>query len=438
MRFFHVYIDGKEKKLKMKKVILLVLIGLTIMITEVCGIHAEASQTNLSDKCVGIKDFLLANLDEFKKQYNATYDDTLSVDGFEGYTLVYVIDKEKYAVYIDFNDDNGYILISLDLIIYKLENKGDLDYLKNVKFAYYSILDGFLYKKDGLYHSFVTPKETDKSVQYGYEGQTGSGDGYILNIDKYVSDRYSNYTLKNSYDYCATSIDYVPIVQSDVDFYRKYISKDNGNTYPFLQSEQSCALVAATNVMYSWRNTRIIPQLPDPTWPWVNIEAQRRAESFYSTYGTGTGGTGIESYWKSTSFTEVPEVYAVARAYAVAEKEYTPEHGLSANDAMETICHTISKYNLLIEPGLTPHFANVMIYLRNDRAVFLGISNSSSYGNHAVALLGYREYTYKTGWWIYEKEETAYFYIILDGYNNNVTYFDPNTPAYPSFEFVYN
>ena len=428
----------RREKFIMKKIILLVLIGLTIWITEVCGIHAEASQTNISDKCAEVKNFLLANLDEFKKQYHENYDDTLSVDSFEGYTLVYVIDKEKYAVYIDFNDDNGYILISLDLIIYKLENKGDLDYLKNVKFAYYSILDGFLYKKDGLYHSFVTPKETDKSVQYGYEGQTGDGDGYIWNIDKYVSDRYSNYTLKNSYDYCATSIDYVPIVQSEVNYYRKYISKDNGNTYPFLQSEQSCALVAATNVMYSWRNTGIIPQLPAPTWPCVNIEAQRRAESIYSTYGTGTGGIGIEFYWKSTSLTEAPEVYAVARAYAVAEKGYTPERGLTADEAMATMIHTVGVYNLVIKPKTSPHFADVMLFLRNDRAVFLGISNSSSYGNHAVALLGYREYTYKKTWWFVETEETAYFYIILDGIKRYVSYFDPNTTAYPSFEFVYN
>lgn len=105
---------------------------------------------------------------------------------------------------------------------------------------------------------------------------------------------------------------------------------------------------------------------------------------------------------------------------------------------MATMIHTVGEYNLEIQPQTSPHFADVMLFLRNDRAVFLGISNSSSYGNHAVALLGYREYTYKKTWWFVETEETAYFYIILDGIKRYVSYFDPNTTAYPSFEFVYN
>lgn len=422
----------------MKKIILLVLIGLTIWITEVCGIHAEASQTNISDKCAEVKNFLLANLDEFKKQYHENYDDTLSVDSFEGYTLVYVIDKDKYALYIDFNDDNGYMIISLSMVIYKLETKGDLDYLKNVDFAYYSIVDGFLYEENGRYHSFIDSQANPEVVQYGYKGQASDGDGFIYNLDDYIADRYSNYKLNKSYDYCATSIDYVTTIRDGVDFYRKYISKDNGKTYSVVEAENGCALVAATNVMYSWRNTGIIPQLPAPTKAKVNIEAQRRAESFYSTYGTGTGGTGIESYWKKTSITEGPEVYSVAREYAVTQKGYTPVRGLSASEAMATMIHTVGEYNLVIKPKTSPHFADVMLFLRNDRAVFLGISNSSSYGNHAVALLGYREYTYKKTWWFVETEETAYFYIILDGIKRYVSYFDPNTTAYPSFEFVYN
>ena len=41
--------------------------------------------------------------------------------------------------------------------------------------------------------------------------------------------------------------------------------------------------------------------------------------------------------------------------------------------------------------------------------------NSSRYGTHSMACLGYRKYSYTSGWWIFSSTKTAYLFNVDDG-----------------------
>ena len=114
----------------------------------------KAAEINLDEKCQEVVNFLSENITEFRNEYNASHEDKLNVTSFEGYTLVYVIDYDTYGVYIDFNDDNGYILTSFDYEIYDLQTTGDLEYMKNVSFSSYHTVDGFIVDNGTTYSHY--------------------------------------------------------------------------------------------------------------------------------------------------------------------------------------------------------------------------------------------------------------------------------------------
>lgn len=77
---------------------------------------------------------------------------------------VYVVSTDQKGVYIDFNDDNGYMVIVDNYSVLAFETSGDLKYLKNLEYTYYSIYDGFLYTDEvGKYipHEFNLLDESD-------------------------------------------------------------------------------------------------------------------------------------------------------------------------------------------------------------------------------------------------------------------------------------
>ena len=68
----------------------------------------------------------------------------------------------------------------------------------------------------------------------------------------------------------------------------------------------------------------------------------------------------------------------------------------------------------------------------------MSINGSSTYGNHGVSLIGYYEYSYKSGWWIFSSTKYAYFYEIADNWTSaSSKFFDPNTDASPTLKACY-
>lgn len=397
----------------------------------------KAAEVNLDEKCQQVVNFLSENITEFRNEYNASHEDKLNVTSFEGYTLVYVIDYDTYGVYIDFNDNNGYILTSFDYEIFDLQTSGDLEYMKNVSFSSYHTVDGFIVD-NGTTYSHYEENENQEDVKYGYNGQVGNGDAYIYDIDKYIADRYPSYTYEATVD-AADNYYYMTSTQIENSYYVHRISDDGGKNYG-LYSSNNCAINAVFNVMSLWQLNGFLPNLPAKN-VYIDMSKEIVNDKFYQEFGTGYGGPGITEYWTTNDEVNLKythELYYQSRYYMVNYENWRPDDGITAVQAENMIGWNGGYYERkVLRTDIVKTFSSTLEFLDAGYAVWAGIRNGDSYGNnHAVTLIGYKRYTYKDGWWIFAQTKTAYFFLVDDGIVNNYTYFDPNANSRVSYEFI--
>lgn len=423
----------------MKKISLFLLFGLFFLTIGFFEIHASANEASLQEQCAQIVNFISDHFSEFKKEYNKAYEEKLSATRIEGYSPIYIIDAEEYGVYLDFNDDRGYLVTTLSYNIYKVEVTGDLNYLKGETFFYYSVQDGFLYQENGVYQKY-DEGASNSNFKYGYSGQSGSGESNIYDISGYVADRYPDYTFEESNEHIVETGRMISCLMSEFSYYIKHISKDGGYTYPYMEVEANCAITAATNVMFNWRTMFLYAGIPAYDWR-HDITERMKEDPDYNAYANGSGGVGITSYWTKNDASileNFPDLYNHLRIHARSSTSFRPDHGMTIDETRDVMLAAYLDYNKdPITINKTTTFADALNSLSKDKAVLMGVNNSISYSSsHAVALLGYYKYTYKSGWWIFSSTKTAYFYAINDGYNP-YAYFDPNCNSKLSFEFLY-
>ncbi|MCM1131162.1 MAG: hypothetical protein NC087_00745 [Anaeroplasma bactoclasticum] len=425
----------------MKKLCISLLISVSFVgLWVIKGPKAVASEESVEVKCNNIVNVITEHLSEFKEEYNKDSKEKLEAVGAEGYSIAYIIDAESYGVYIDFNEDNGYLVCSTSYELYEVEPKGDIDYLKGVEFTYYSVIDGFLYRDGESYHKYIKEGRSADKL-YKYKGKSGDGEGDIYDITAYMADRYPSYTLVSSYEDTYVKGKYRATSMLSTSYYIKNVSRDGGQNYQSTESESNCALTAAFNVMSSWKQMGYYDKFPLKT---VNKDMREEIleDPNYEKYGTGVGGVGIDSYWTTNialRLRYMPELYYFCNYYSTAANHYTPESGLTTAQAREIFIFCTSQYMGGTKyPYKSTNFSDVMTSLQEGRAVFMGVSGSKTFGgDHAVALLGYRQYSYKTGVWIFSQTKTAYFFMIDDGHTESITYFDPSGNSKLSYEFVY-
>ncbi len=419
----------------MKKILIVLLVGVIFISINFTSTKVQASEKTLKSSCEKMVNFIEDNLMTFRNEYNKINEDTFKANFIEGYSIVYVIDENKYGVYLDFNDDNGYLVSSFTFDLYHMEVDGDLDYLKDVKFTYYSSADGFLKYNGKKYEKY--DEEPISDTIYGYNGQDEPGDAYIYDIDAYMADRYPSYNLVETHEVAYDN--YLPMEMFKTTRFIKRISKDGGNNYYYYETESNCALNACFNVFNSWQYMGFYSGMPTPE-DQIDISESIKEDPNYEQYGTGQGGIGIESYWTTQNDLEhVYELYEKICYYATKYRDYTPVSGFSTANTKDLIYFITSYYGGgTVTPKTSTNVSDILGHLDIGRAVFMGVRNSKTFVlNHAVACIGYRIYTYKSGVWIFSSTKKAYFYMIDDGHTGGVSYIDPNCNSKLNFEFIY-
>ncbi len=421
----------------MKKFFSLLLICLSFLTFVLFGsTKVEAEENYLSRQCNSMIQYFSNHLEELQEEYNnhiESWEDKLHINKIEGYSLIQILDNNSYGIYLDFDGDNGYLLTSFSFQLYELETKGDLKYLKDVSMAYYHTMDGFMYY-DGIQYQKYEKIEAPK-VHYGADGQNGNGDGIISNLPAYVADRYNKYNLEKEYNdmehnyYCTT--------QDSTSYYANYVSTDGGYTYEY-SSEGNCAPNAIFNMMNLWQYYKKMPNLPSEN-DREDFDKIMENHGQYAAYGTGQPGVGIDSYWTVNPYAlnRMFALYAHIREYSYRYYGYTPEIGLSLEDCIGVVNWISYYYGYKIEALTTDTFTNVQSFLDNGNAVFLGVNNSSTYGNHAMCILGYSKYSYTSGWWVFAETHVKYFYLVDDGHHGGPLYFDPNWEPRLVVDFIY-
>ena len=421
----------------MKKVLLvfcLVILGVGLF----GSVQASADTVNLNDQCLEMVDYISSHKGELEDVFNQNLkeDEELNISSIEGYSLIYILDEEDYGVYIDFNGNHGYILITFDSVIYELKATGDLDYLKDVSLAYYYSADGFLYQTENGYERYGINERTGVIGA----GQFGSGDGNIYDLSAYVSDKYPNYTFVEEVaplaeDYRAT------LNQIDISYFVKMYSYDGGYTYGKFDytAESNCAFIAIYNVTNSWQQQNILPMI-DPSTVTVDFEETVRNDGNYAKYGNQAHGVGITEYWTMNPYgiQKIPEVYNRVRTYAVVNFDYTPDSaGITFNELCQTVKYVAHTYHHQeFDYTVTSSFYDVMSQLENKRAVLMTVDNSTTFGNHAMCLVGYSMYNYavQVGSLVFNYK--AYFYLVDSG--RGLYYFDPSSATQCNFVYYKN
>lgn len=423
------------------------------------------------EDCEDIIDFINDNFEQFVCEYNkvAQKGESLESKYIEYSSIIWLIEDDNYGVFMDFNDNTGYLVMTGDYNVYEIQTYGNLECLRTEEELYYSYLDGFLYKdKNGLLQTCdnkiavganpQTKNDVEKSysvekmtVAAVYPGQEEAGDGQIdpAKITEYVAERYPDYTYEAKVDNLASSFNYS--MQYDTSYYIKQLTDEYGNpTSLTTWSESNCVLNALYMLMNSWQTKGFIKNLPTGQ---TNLNLTITSDPLYSYYGMGivregeSGGKNSKSGSSSGSSSNIyhkwqtnsnyylkymPTLYTNIRDYAVSEFGYNPESNFYFDNVPATgeyVANTLYDNAINIEKS-----SSVSSALNNiaNKAVFLGINNSSTYGDHGVVIVGYYKYSYKSGWWIFSSTKYAYFYEIADGWNSSAQFFDPNTSANPS------
>lgn len=390
------------------------------------GQQITEQQRNESEQVVH---FINSEMDSLANQYELYSGQKFYGKSIEGWAVAYVIGQNNLATYIDFNEDNGYMVVSSDLQLYSFEPYGDLQYLKNKEYIYFSEYSGFVYY-DTTEKSLVPYEsetvENEEVYNSIYAGQYREGDGYIYNISDYVADRYPDYQYVNSYSIS----NYEHISQYDTSIYTK-----SGAT------EGNCVMNAIYSVLNSWKMQGLCPNFPSSSSV-VKYDPATMEPNHAQIIGEG---------WKENAWTisskfakrvngdkaidNVPQLYVSIRQNVYKYNfDYDLNNGMSHNHGVAAMYYTANDYSTSLKVTNYGDQFNLMEYAfsRNEAAQYLSIQNSSSYHNHSVACYGYRKYKYETGWWIFKSTNYAYFLLIDDGhsyayYNSGDSiYYDPN------------
>lgn len=383
------------------------------------------------DECEQVVKFINSEIDTLTNQYELYSGQKFYGKSIEGWAVTYVIGQDNLATYIDFNEDNGYMVISSDLQLYLFEPYGDLQYLKDKEYVYFNEYSGFVYY-DSAERSLVpyeteTEKNEEDNYPQLYAGQYKAGDGYINNIGAYVADRYPDYEYVSSYSIS----NYEHICQLDTSIYLSSTAEGN------------CAMNALYSVLNSWKMQGLCPNFPssssvvrydpaamEPNHMQTLLAGWRINDhtNLYSNSAKRINGT--------AAIDNMPELYISIRQNVYKYHfDYDPTvGGLAIGHAIAALYYTAYDYSTsLVVTNYGDQF-NLMefAFSRNQAAQYLYIQNSSSYIHHCVACYGYRKYKYETGWWIFKSTHYAYFLLIDDGhsyeqYNRGESiYYDPN------------
>ncbi len=435
----------------------------SVLLSEILVDEEEKVLESYLSKCDNLISFVESNFATFVREYNASIENTadgLKASYVEYTNYTYIVEDKTYGVYFDFDEDNGYTLISKDYVIYELETCCDLVELRDYDSLFYSRADGFEYlDEDGTLQCIINKDPdaycyTENADDAIYPGQKEAGDGEIesASIGDYVKERYpdSEYETKN--EKLASSFDCE--VMHNTSYYERQICDENGNDLEGRYTEGNCGLNSTYNVIRSWGKCSLIKGVDYTST--TDVYKTIKSDPLYQEYGTkiirsvevdedeaktySSKGTVTQYYYWEPNYQYrlevMPTLYTNIRAYAIDKYDYTPESGIKAAKIPNIIEKVLSNYyGVKVSVSYKSNVSKAIEAIDEGHAVHLSIAGSSTYKNHGVVLIGYQKYTYEGGWWVFSSTKDAYFYQIADGWHNEPMYFDPNTNASPSLHF---
>ena len=379
-----------------------------------------------------LSSYISANTDSLAAIYETAFPESkesFSASSVEFQIPVYVVTLDKEGIYLDFNGDNGYMILVDGNDVIAWETTGDLDYLKGLNSTYYSIFDGFGYYEGTQFlpydREYLTEEEL-QSINFSsnkpYEGQNSTGDGDIVSPTSYVSDRYGSGYKVESGDSKSLPKSFSYFKQWDLSIY--YETKD-GSEF----SEGNCTLSSIFALMNYLKTSGKYTSLPSAS---SKTSYDATDDSFYTKYKN-------KSNYRIDTPKELPNLYLAIRQYAVDNYGYEVSETNPFNittiikDIGKKYGETISANHVLV----WSYESQVVDQIDAGYPVIINVANSSTYGSHSMVVTGYSLYTKTTDAGGLNIKDYVKLIKVNDNWSGSARYFDfTNYVALGSFVTV--
>ena len=362
-------------------------------------------------------------LEKFAEEYNAVAkeeDRQFYGKEVEFSCPVTVYPEGHEGVYIDFDGENGYMVINDENEVVSFEVAGDYPVYRNdesiAKGLSYSIYDGFVYLDENGETIRAEGVSFTEELWEKYSGGKGSetakskagggGRGEIFLPDEYVREKYgTGYSLyqKNH----LTGYDYAE--QNDFSIYNKKIG---GNTY----GEGNCVLSSVYSLMNYLRQCGKYPLLPRS---YETVYFRAAEDKFYTKYKGRTDYSIVKTK-------NLPKLYYNVRAVAVNDYGYetggvnpfvidklTEKTGRKFNSKPDATHLVLWSFESAIKKEVDAGYP-----------IIWNMANSAVYGSHTTVVTGYRVYRRQKKILGIRISEYVKLAELNDNWNDCAVYFD--------------
>ena len=387
-----------------------------------------------------IVEFVTDNFSTFVSEYNTYHEDSLAASRVVR-TRSLVLDNDQNGYYFDF--DKGFMVATDDY---------DILFISNYNPTYEDELfltDGDIYfsgtaffdqngTEFGLDDSdFIAGQKDDSDIVYSTSSTTESPDGEIDNdrISSYISENYPGYEIVDekymwSYDY---------IYQLDTSVYVKH---EGGN----IRSEGNCVLNSTYSMLHNMGKKHRDKYFYSKDY-YVDYSDEAVINDAHYTQMMAKGYIPSDYKIKGTpnrdkkALENLPNLYLRLRDRAISSYGYDEIDGMMFSDAKNMITDIEGWYGYDTKFEQTNNFNTMKELIDDDIPVLVGVTGSTTYGNHAMSVNGYIKLQKESGWWVFKSTSTKWLLAVDDGWQVSCTYgtsenqrfYDPNKKGGATF-----
>lgn len=373
---------------------------------------------------------LETKLSSFVELHNTESEDKIKTCECDG---IYFINKfnGKEAYYVDFIGDNGYMVVDEDWEISNLETLGYHDGIGDFAGDIFFNNDGTISgKHDGIEVNFSYLSEQKEGNKPNNVSGDAGNSSFIHDIDAYIASVHPDFDYENIF-YLIDS--YYRSRQYHTSVLYRY-SYDSNMNYLSPTSEGNCLLNATYSAIlnganHGWNSNAY--SLGNQTFDSSSLASDRQLSTLtfnrsihYSENGNqfdiaiNSYDWGMKTdYYLDGSFT-IPKLYWHIRERAL-DFGYCCE-GLLNSKVPDLIGHAYIKSGYS-NPGTTYslNVDSVTSNVRNSIPGIVATTSSNTYGNHGMAIYGYKVYSVTQSFLWFTEKYYKYVFLVDDGHTES-------------------
>ena len=386
-----------------------------------------------------IVEFVTDNFGTFVSEYNRYHEDSLTASRVVR-TRSLALNDDQTGYYFDF--DKGFMVATDDYDIFFISNydptyenelfltDGDIYFSGTAFFDQ----DGTEFGLDDSDFIAGLPQGLEDSADLSNAETVPDGNIRISDVYSYILDNYSGYDIVD--EYYIPSYDYINQFQTSV-----YAKVTDGG---MVSSEGNCILTATYSMLHNMgKNNRDRNfYFKDYGVNYVSAAENGDPHSYLLSEGWEVNAsTESEGPYKGVRTLEhIPDLYLRLRSRAISSYGYDEEDGMKLAKVKNMIEDVEEYYGYGTTFTKTGNFKTMKALVDDNIPVVVGVTNSPTYGNHAMSVNGYIELQKETGWWIFKSTSTKWILSVDDGWHsgdeegdNHQRFYDPSRKGGATF-----